>query len=151
MSRARINLFTFLAIFVAGVVSCPSYSVACTGMKVVAKDGSVIWARSMEFGSYIGSSLMVSPHGIKWVSPAPQGKKGLHWTAKYGFVGPDGFNLSVPLEGMNEKGLYIGGFWMKEGETTFPDVQPAEYPRTCLLYTSPSPRDLSTSRMPSSA
>ena len=26
-----------------------------------------------------------------------------------------------------------------------------KYPRTCLLYTSPSPRDLSTSRMPSSA
>ena len=26
-----------------------------------------------------------------------------------------------------------------------------EYSRTCLLYTSPSPRDLSTSRMPSSA
>ena len=25
------------------------------------------------------------------------------------------------------------------------------FPRTCLLYTSPSPRDLSTSRMPSSA
>ena len=25
------------------------------------------------------------------------------------------------------------------------------YPNTCLLYTSPSPRDLSTSRMPSSA
>ena len=27
----------------------------------------------------------------------------------------------------------------------------AESARTCLLYTSPSPRDLSTSRMPSSA
>ena len=26
-----------------------------------------------------------------------------------------------------------------------------EYRKTCLLYTSPSPRDLSTSRMPSSA
>ena len=26
-----------------------------------------------------------------------------------------------------------------------------EYGKTCLLYTSPSPRDLSTSRMPSSA
>ena len=26
-----------------------------------------------------------------------------------------------------------------------------EYPTACLLYTSPSPRDLSTSRMPSSA
>ena len=28
---------------------------------------------------------------------------------------------------------------------------PLRYPITCLLYTSPSPRDLSTSRMPSSA
>ena len=34
------------------------------------------------------------------------------------------------------------------------DAQPHEVERmftTCLLYTSPSPRDLSTSRMPSSA
>ena len=30
-------------------------------------------------------------------------------------------------------------------------VNSAEYYKTCLLYTSPSPRDLSTSRMPSSA
>ena len=33
-------------------------------------------------------------------------------------------------------------------------ISPEEYtilPNTCLLYTSPSPRDLSTSRMPSSA
>jgi len=28
---------------------------------------------------------------------------------------------------------------------------PVEFPNNCLLYTSPSPRDLSTSRMPSSA
>ena len=30
-------------------------------------------------------------------------------------------------------------------------VQRVEQPYACLLYTSPSPRDLSTSRMPSSA
>ena len=30
-------------------------------------------------------------------------------------------------------------------------LEDAEYPYRCLLYTSPSPRDLSTSRMPSSA
>ena len=29
--------------------------------------------------------------------------------------------------------------------------QPSDEVMTCLLYTSPSPRDLSTSRMPSSA
>ena len=31
------------------------------------------------------------------------------------------------------------------------DVQPERSVKPCLLYTSPSPRDLSTSRMPSSA
>ena len=30
-------------------------------------------------------------------------------------------------------------------------TRPDLFPKTCLLYTSPSPRDLSTSRMPSSA
>ena len=30
-------------------------------------------------------------------------------------------------------------------------LRPASSPKICLLYTSPSPRDLSTSRMPSSA
>ena len=32
-----------------------------------------------------------------------------------------------------------------------PDLLPSDVTGTCLLYTSPSPRDLSTSRMPSSA
>jgi len=32
-----------------------------------------------------------------------------------------------------------------------PDLMPSDIVGTCLLYTSPSPRDLSTSRMPSSA
>ena len=36
-----------------------------------------------------------------------------------------------------------------EPETPFEDV--VDLLLTCLLYTSPSPRDLSTSRMPSSA
>ena len=31
------------------------------------------------------------------------------------------------------------------------DESDEEEPKNCLLYTSPSPRDLSTSRMPSSA
>ena len=31
------------------------------------------------------------------------------------------------------------------------DAMPSVPPSACLLYTSPSPRDLSTSRMPSSA
>ena len=36
-----------------------------------------------------------------------------------------------------------------DGTNNFDDAYPLDY--SCLLYTSPSPRDLSTSRMPSSA
>ena len=41
--------------------------------------------------------------------------------------------------------------WGKEGDTLKLDIDPSSHPACCLLYTSPSPRDLSTSRMPSSA
>ena len=36
-------------------------------------------------------------------------------------------------------------------KTAIDDLQDVEWMGSCLLYTSPSPRDLSTSRMPSSA
>ena len=39
----------------------------------------------------------------------------------------------------------------RTADTLSADLEPAGHLQTCLLYTSPSPRDLSTSRMPSSA
>ena len=42
--------------------------------------------------------------------------------------------------------------WGKEGDTMSLDIDPLSHPAwTCLLYTSPSPRDKRQSRMPSSA
>ena len=43
------------------------------------------------------------------------------------------------------------GKFVKDIITTSPDSENFEDSLSCLLYTSPSPRDLSTSRMPSSA
>ena len=40
---------------------------------------------------------------------------------------------------------------VREGEHSFLPIYSRERPRSCLLYTSPSPRDPKTSRMPSSA
>ena len=40
---------------------------------------------------------------------------------------------------------------LKSASVYFAKELDADRPRCCLLYTSPSPRDLSTSRMPSSA
>ena len=49
-------------------------------------------------------------------------------------------------EGDYELSFHVGAYF---GEAKFLDVVPVRF--RCLLYTSPSPRDLSTSRMPSSA
>ena len=61
---------------------------------------------------------------------------------------PDGIAVKVSGEGFTFKELLTFGknVWKKAGEKLF-----SESLAICLLYTSPSPRDLSTSRMPSSA
>ena len=58
-------------------------------------------------------------------------------------------NVSPTLCEMHELGV-LGRFVPEFGRLTC-KVQHDLYHRFCLLYTSPSPRDLSTSRMPSSA
>ena len=45
------------------------------------------------------------------------------------------------------KWVFVGGFW---SDNTFPFQYPSHH-NSCLLYTSPSPRDATLSRMPSSA
>ncbi len=116
----------------------PIRSQACTGMRVKAKDGSVVFVRSMEFGQPLQSDILVAPKGMVWHSDAPGGKQGLEWTSKYAFMGPDGFGVQSTVEGINEEGLYVGGFWMPQGEAEFPKVDPAEYSKVVsVMYFSP--------------
>ena len=54
---------------------------------------------------------------------------------------PNGWKVSIMIEELIEAGIDLGEI----------DVRMIDLLKGCLLYTSPSPRDLSTSRMPSSA
>ena len=62
---------------------------------------------------------------------------------------------SVPEEEYEAAKVDGAGMWLQFKSITFPNLLPTltvlGLVGTCLLYTSPSPRDLSTSRMPSSA
>ena len=72
-----------------------------------------------------------------------------------GLIGPNGSGKTTLFNSI------VGTYPIDNGSIKFNEKEVSELPvpviaklgllRTCLLYTSPSPRDLSTSRMPSSA
>jgi choloylglycine hydrolase len=82
----------------------------CTGIRLVTRDGSIIRARTLEFGSDLRSDLLIIPRGQRFAGV--QGNKiGLKWTGKYGFAGANALGQTVVIDGVNEKGLSAGAFY----------------------------------------
>ena len=84
---------------------------ACTGIRVTAKDGSVIRARTMEFGLDLESEVLVVPRGFDRTGTTPRGADGMRWKSKYASVGANGVGLPYVFDGLNEKGLAVGLFY----------------------------------------
>ena len=57
----------------------------------------------------------------------------------------------LPLTDIQKRYVYHAEMHIGKQRLMFSDIIEFELHKGCLLYTSPSPRDLSTSRMPSSA
>lgn len=98
---------------------------ACTGITVKAKDGAVVHARTMEFADNLESRILIIPRGQKIVGTGPGNKPGLSWKTKYGAVGLDCYDVVAFADGMNEKGLAAGVFYLP-GFTQYQKVSPAE-------------------------
>jgi len=84
---------------------------ACTGIRLIAKDGGVIAARTLEFGFDLHSEVMVIPAGTALVGSLPDGSKGISYKTKYGFLGADAEGLAAIVDGINDQGLYVGLFY----------------------------------------
>ena len=84
---------------------------ACTGIRRVAEDGGVVVGRTMEFGFDVQSNVVVVPAGTELTSSLADKSQGMHYTSKYGMVGANILGMKVIVDGVNEKGLYIGGFY----------------------------------------
>ena len=78
---------------------------ACTDFRLKAKDGSILITRSMEFGMELNSNLRTSLRGQQLSTILPDGKQGLSWKNKYGYIYLDGLGQDVAFDGMNETGL----------------------------------------------
>lgn len=115
------NSKRFLVLFCCAIfISSAAIAHACTGVKIQSTDGAVTFARTLEFGTSLNSNILFIPREQSWVSPAPDGTDGMTWQNKYAFLGPNSFGEKVFLDGLNEKGLYLGAFW-------FPKI--ANYPK----------------------
>lgn len=84
---------------------------ACTGIRLIAADGTVICARTLEFATDLQSEVIIVPRGYERIGDTPDGKEGLKWKTKYGSVGANGIDLPYLFDGVNEKGLAAGLFY----------------------------------------
>jgi choloylglycine hydrolase len=122
------TLFQFAAILGICALAAvgPSNAPACTGITIKPKDGSIIFARTLEFGMDLKSNILIVPRGQEYVGTPPGNKPGLRWKSKYGIIGTNAFDMPVIVDGLNEKGLSVGLFYFP-GFAKYQEVKTADF------------------------
>jgi choloylglycine hydrolase len=105
-----VRSFQIMAGLAVGLLGTPLVF-ACTGITIKSKDGSVIFARTLEYAVDIKSNIIIVPRGKEYVGSTPTAEPGLRWKTKYGMVGMNAFDMPVLVDGLNEKGLHVGLFY----------------------------------------
>jgi choloylglycine hydrolase len=116
------RMFRHLSIAaLAGTIAFAPVAQACTGIQLTAKDGGVIAARTLEFGIDLHSNVLVIPAGTALTGTLPGGGAGIRYTTKYGVIGANGADKIAIVDGINERGLYVGLFYFP-GTASYPDA-----------------------------
>ena len=120
---ARVQLFSLtLSILMLLLFVFQPAAQACSFLQVVAQDGTRVTSRSMEFGVDLKPNWTVIPRGREFVSPAPEGRRGVTWKTRHGTVAAFNFgDNTMAIDGMNEKGLVVSGLWY-ENDMKWPDL-----------------------------
>ena len=105
---------SLLAGLLAAALALAPAAQACTGIRLVAKDGGVVAARTLEFGFDLHSDVLVIPAGTVLTGTLTNGGKGISYTTKYGFLGANAAGLTAIVDGVNEQGLYVGAFYFPD-------------------------------------
>jgi choloylglycine hydrolase len=87
----------------------------CTGIRLIAADKSVVYARTLEFGQDLKSALLFIPRQHAFVGTSPfKGYKGLKWKSRYAVLGANALGVIGLIDGINEKGLAGGLFYFPD-------------------------------------
>ena len=115
------------------LIGAVPFAQACTGIRLIAADGTVVHARTLEFGTDLQSNILMIPRGFARIGTTPDGKEGLKWKAKYASVGANGAGLPVLFDGLNEKGLAAGLFYFPTSAGYMPYTA-ADAPKTIAQW-----------------
>lgn len=127
--RGCVSLVVSMAFIFSSVV-IPIESHACTGIFIKTEDGGHIFARTMEFDAeFMRHDLILVPRNYGYAGHTPSEKPGMGWTTKYSYAGFAPSDELFVDDGMNEMGLYCGGFF-HAGYATYESVTEADYPDT---------------------
>lgn len=84
----------------------------CTGIRLKADNGAIIYARTLEFAQDINSEICILPRGYHFTGTTLQGKDtGLQWETRYAVVGANACHEIGVIDGVNERGLAGGLFY----------------------------------------
>lgn len=108
----QLRILSALSVLVVLIAYMITPASACTGIRLMAKDGGVVYGRSMEWGAFdLNSRVAIIPRGYSFRGLTPDGYNGKKWMAKYGVLGLDMLEIDLIADGMNEKGLAAGLFY----------------------------------------
>jgi len=91
-----------------------SMAMGCTGVCIKAQDGSIIYARTLEFGADLESQVLFLPRGYQTVGTTASGNPGLTWKSRYAAVGMNAYDKNILADGVNEQGLAAGIFYFPD-------------------------------------
>jgi choloylglycine hydrolase len=106
------------------LVSNPEVN-ACTGISLKSKDNGVVVARTVEWALSDDrhNRIMIMPRNNSFQALTPKGANGKKWTGTYGFVSLTAYGENFGPDGMNEKGLYVGLYYLP-GFTSYAAYEP---------------------------
>ena len=80
----RAKLFTLTAVAALLIAQGNVPARACTGIRLTAADGSVVYARTLEFDADLESDVLIVPRLLALHGTSASGGQGLAWQTRYG-------------------------------------------------------------------